>query len=66
MTNPFENEDAEFYVLVNDELQYSLWPAFADVPGGWSVDFGPEPRETCVAYVDRTWRDLRPKSVRRT
>jgi MbtH protein len=28
MTNPFEDEDGEFRVLVNDEGEYSLWPTF--------------------------------------
>lgn len=34
MTNPFEDENGTFLVLVNDEGQYSLWPAFLDVPAG--------------------------------
>ena len=29
--NPFEGDGA-FHVLVNDEEQHALWPAFADVP----------------------------------
>lgn len=33
--NPFDDPDATFLVLVNDEGQHSLWPAFADVPDGW-------------------------------
>ena len=35
MTNPFEDDTAEFLVLINDEGQYSLWPAHLDVPLGW-------------------------------
>lgn len=35
MTNPFEDNDGIYLVLINEELQYSLWPAFADVPPGW-------------------------------
>ena len=31
MTNPFDDEDGTFLVLLNDEEQYSLWPAFIDV-----------------------------------
>ncbi|MEU7735437.1 MbtH family protein, partial [Streptomyces griseus] len=31
MTNPFEDEDGTYLVLVNDEGQHSLWPAFAEV-----------------------------------
>lgn len=32
MSNPFEDENGTYLVLVNDEGQHSLWPAFADVP----------------------------------
>ncbi len=31
MTNPFEDENAQFLVLRNAEHQYSLWPTFTDV-----------------------------------
>ncbi len=34
MTNPFDDEDGEFLVLVNDEGQHSLWPAQLAVPAG--------------------------------
>ena len=34
MTNPFENENGEFMVLVNHEGQHSLWPTFKEVPVG--------------------------------
>lgn len=38
-TNPFDDESGSFYVLVNDEQQYSLWPVFADARG-WQVVYG--------------------------
>ena len=63
-TNPFDDEDGEFYVLVNDEEQYSLWPTFAEVPAGWRVVFGADTRAACVEYVDREWTDMRPRSLR--
>jgi uncharacterized protein YbdZ (MbtH family) len=34
MTNPFEDDNGEYLVLVYEEQQYSLWPAFRDVPAG--------------------------------
>ncbi len=40
-TNPFDDENGQFHVLVNDEDQHSLWPAFAEVPAGWRSVFGP-------------------------
>nr|AGS49467.1 MbtH protein [uncultured bacterium esnapd6] len=62
--NPFDDENGEFHVLVNDEEQHSLWPTFADVPAGWRVVFGPARRADAVAYVDENWTDMRPKSLR--
>lgn len=64
MSNPFENPDGEYLVLRNDELQHSLWPAFAAVPAGWHVVSGPGPRDAMTAYVDEHWPDMRPKSLR--
>ena len=63
-TNPFDDEDGRFFVLVNDEEQHSLWPAFAEVPAGWRVVFGEESRAACVEYVEKNWTDMRPKSLR--
>jgi MbtH protein len=63
MTNPFEDDEASYYVLVNDEGQHSLWPAFAEVPAGWQVAFGQESRQACLEYVEQHWTDMRPKSL---
>ena len=64
MTNPFDDADGSFMVLVNDEEQYSLWPAFAAVPAGWSVALEETTREECMQFITLTWKDLRPKSLR--
>ncbi|TDO33007.1 MbtH protein [Paractinoplanes brasiliensis] len=64
MTNPFEDPDGRYLVLVNDEDQHSLWPSFVDVPAGWTVAFGEDTRQACLDYVERTWTDLRPRSLR--
>ncbi|GAA2475297.1 MbtH family protein [Streptomyces sp. NPDC059506] len=63
MTNPFENEDATYLVLVNEEGQHSLWPSFAEVPAGWEVALGETSRAEAVAYVDSHWTDMRPRSL---
>lgn len=61
--NPFDDDAAEFVVLVNQEVQYSLWPTFAAVPNGWTRVFGPGKRRDCVEFVERTWTDMRPRSL---
>jgi len=60
------DEDVKYQVLINDEEQYSLWPADQDVPAGWrGTGTGTEgSKETCVAYVDEVWTDMRPRSLR--
>ncbi|MDX3745357.1 MbtH family protein [Streptomyces sp. AK08-02] len=62
-TNPFDDDSIEHLVLVNDEHQHSLWPAFADVPAGWTVVHGRASRQACVDYVGEHWTDMRPKSL---
>ncbi|RAY16757.1 MbtH family protein [Actinomadura craniellae] len=65
--NPFDDDSGSFYALVNQEEQYSLWPTFKPVPGGWTIVFGASegaPRQEVLAWIDKTWTDLRPKSLR--
>lgn len=55
-----------YRVLVNDEEQYSLWPATKAIPAGWRA-IGPSaaPKAECLAYIEQVWTDLRPLSLRR-
>jgi len=64
MTNPFEDENAEYLVLINDEEQYSLWPAFRDIPAGWRATGPRGKRGECLDWIDKNWTDMRPKSLR--
>ncbi|MFF4290824.1 MbtH family protein [Streptomyces sp. NPDC001739] len=63
MSNPFEDDDAKYRVLVNGEGQYSLWPATLDVPAGWESRLGPDTRQACLDYVEENWVDMRPLSL---
>ncbi|MEV7007417.1 MbtH family protein [Streptosporangium sp. NPDC051022] len=65
MTNPFDGPDGRFLVLVNDEGQHSLWPAFIDVPAGWTVRHGDADRQECLDFVEEHWTDMRPTSLRK-
>ncbi|MFD0277039.1 MbtH family protein [Kitasatospora sp. NPDC127111] len=62
-SNPFENDDARYLVLVNEENQHSLWPAFAEIPAGWTTAFGEDGRQACLDYINENWTDMRPKSL---
>lgn len=63
-TNPFDDEDGYFRVVVNDSDQHALWPVFVEVPAGWRTVFGPGKRAESLAYVEAHWTDMRPRSLR--
>ena len=50
MTNPFEDENGVYHVLVNDEGQHSLWPSFREVPQGWTIVHKSDSRAACLDY----------------
>ncbi|MFI6096988.1 MbtH family protein [Lentzea sp. NPDC051213] len=54
-----------YRVVVNDEEQYSIWPADREPPAGWAADGAPANREDCLDRISREWTDLRPSSLRR-
>jgi MbtH protein len=62
--NPFDDTEATFRVLMNEEGQYSLWPTFAAVPAGWNIVHGEDTREACCGYIAKAWTDMRPRSAR--
>lgn len=63
MSNPFEDENGVFHVLVNGEGQHSLWPAWVEIPAGWTIVHRSDSRAACLEYVERNWTDMRPNSL---
>lgn len=63
VSNPFEDADARYHVLVNDEAQYSLWPVTIACPDGWTVVHDDDSRSACITYIEEHWTDMRPASL---
>ncbi|MFI1185729.1 MbtH family protein [Streptomyces californicus] len=57
-------DDRVYQVVVNHEEQYSIWDSEMNIPAGWSHAGVSGSREECLAYIDRTWTDITPLSVR--
>jgi len=51
-------------VAVNDEEQYSLWPAANTIPAGWHAVGPTRPQSVWHAYVEEHWTDMRPRGLR--
>ncbi|MEV0388731.1 MbtH family NRPS accessory protein [Nonomuraea sp. NPDC050643] len=55
---------AETKVVLNDEEQYSIWPADRDNPSGWYDAGFSGTKDECLEHIERVWTDMRPKSLR--
>lgn len=61
---PDRDEAQEYYVVINDEEQHSIWLTSREMPRGWRPIHGPAAKEACLAYIAEHWTDMRPKSLR--
>ena len=57
-------QDGTLKVVVNDEEQYSIWPVERDNPPGWRDAGQTGTKAECLAYIERVWTDMRPRSLR--
>ena len=60
----FDDEEAVFEVVLNDEEQYSIWPADREIPAGWRKAGKQGKKAECLAYINEVWTDMRPRSLR--
>lgn len=68
--NSIENNDNTlhqelFHVVKNDEEQYSIWPSYKEIPSGWTSVGEAQPKDECLAYIDKNWTDMRPLSLKK-
>lgn len=64
MSSSFEETDGSYHVLLNDEEQYSVWPATVDVPAAWRIALSDANHQDCLAFIENNWTDMRPRSLR--
>ncbi|MEK4870782.1 MbtH family protein [Niallia sp. FSL W8-1348] len=55
---------SKFFVVINEEEQYSIWPEEKEIPNGWKSVGESKDKETCLNYIEKNWVDMRPKSIR--
>jgi MbtH protein len=61
----FDDEEAIFNVVVNHEVQYSIWPDYREIPNGWTAVGVSGKKKECLAYIEQVWTDMRPLSLRK-
>lgn len=58
------DEPMQYRVVVNQEEQYSIWPAERENPLGWQDAGFSGSKEACLRYIQEVWLDMRPLSLR--
>lgn len=59
-------EDTTTYeVVINEEMQYSMWPAGQKIPEGWKSVGKSGTKQECLDYIKEVWTDMRPLSLRK-
>jgi len=59
------SDERVYSVVVNDEEQYSIWPADRELPAGWRKEGVEGAKDACLARIEEVWTDMRPLSLRR-
>jgi uncharacterized protein YbdZ (MbtH family) len=54
-----------YRAVVNEEEQYSIWPADQPLPPGWADGGRTGSKSECLDHIERVWTDMRPLSLRR-
>ena len=61
-----EDEDTTIYkVVINDEEQYSIWPADRENALGWRDAGKTGHKRECLDYIQEVWTEMRPLSLRK-
>jgi MbtH protein len=58
-------QEQMYFVVKNDEEQYSIWPEFKELPGGWHVVGERGTKNDCLSRIEGLWTDMRPLTVRK-
>ncbi|OLF09653.1 MbtH family protein [Actinophytocola xinjiangensis] len=57
-------KNIRYTVVINDEEQYSIWPAHRSAPAGWREVGVAGTKEECLDHIESVWTDMRPRSLR--
>jgi MbtH protein len=59
-----EVDKTTYEVVINQEEQYSIWPARRELPRGWQAVGVSGTKSDCLSHIKNVWTDMRPLSLR--
>ncbi|MBV9106730.1 MAG: MbtH family NRPS accessory protein [Verrucomicrobia bacterium] len=60
-----EQDQIAYKVVINQEEQYSIWPADRANASGWRDAGKRGQKQECLDYINEVWTDMRPLSLRK-
>lgn len=51
-----------YKVVVSQQDQYSIWPAYKRPATGWAEAGKQGSKDECLSYITQAWTDMRQKS----
>lgn len=58
------DSEGTYQVVLNLEEQYSIWQEGRTLPAGWRSAGFNGPKDACLKFIEETWTDMRPASLR--
>ena len=58
------DSEPEYFVVINEEEQYSIWATYKEIPKGWKSVGVKGSKSDCLAHIKSVWVDMRPLSAR--
>ncbi len=65
MNDTSDTNNETYKVVVNHEMQYSIWPADGDNALGWKDEGKTGTKDECLDHIEVVWTDMRPLSLQK-
>jgi MbtH protein len=65
MSQPNQDDQTLYRVVVDEEERYSIWFDYQEIPPGWRDGGKIGTKQECLDYIKTVWTDMRPLSLRR-
>lgn len=65
MQSIFDSDREDFFILMNGQGFYSIWPSKADLPDNWFlIDGACRSQKDCLDKIEQIWDSRKQKSLK--
>lgn len=65
MQSIFDSDREDFFILMNRQGSYSIWPSKVDLPDNWFlIDGACRSQKDCLDKIEKIWDSRKQKSLK--